>query len=424
MLWEWKVAARFVMLIVFVGMSCVPHAEVLDLLKAGLAARNRGDLDVAIKFYTQAIDSGRLSDEKLALVLGSRGVSFDMKGELDKAIDDFNEAIRLKPDYSRAYIYRGLTLVKKNDGRRAIIDFTEAITLDPHIAYVALNDRANAYELIGDDDRAIEDYGRAIQLNPGYTETYFNRAMLLYKKGDYDGAIDDDSRAIDLNPDYVFAYRNRGVAYLAKDKNEMAIADFSAAIALDPYDATAYGNRGTANAAMGEFERSVFDLSAAITLNPDRTEFYIKRAQAMLYSDRPDAAIADLIAALKLDPTEAYAMVWLHLAYVRAGRNDSSELRSAARNVEPSKWLRVVVDLFLGNATPEMVDIARDANDALGEYSERQCQTSFYLGMFNLEKGNKVEAEQYFRASVDFCPRSLFEFAAAKVELVHLNSPY
>jgi tetratricopeptide (TPR) repeat protein len=81
------------------SISCLAYADVLDLLKGGLAARSRGELDGAIDFYTQAIATGSLSDANLAIVLGSRGVTFDMKGEIDKAIDDFNEAIHLKPDY-------------------------------------------------------------------------------------------------------------------------------------------------------------------------------------------------------------------------------------------------------------------------------------------------------------------------------------
>src|SRR6202040_1597087 len=114
-----------------------------DLLKAGLAARKRGDLDAAIRFYSEAISAGGLSDTNLAQVLGSRGVTFDLKGETDRAIGDFNEAIRLKPDYGGAYIYRGLALVKKREYDRAITDFSEAITRDPSVAFLAFNDRAN-----------------------------------------------------------------------------------------------------------------------------------------------------------------------------------------------------------------------------------------------------------------------------------------
>jgi tetratricopeptide (TPR) repeat protein len=46
-------------------------------------------------------------------VLNSRGVAYDIKGDPDKAITDFDAAIRIKADYGEAYINRGLAWVKK-----------------------------------------------------------------------------------------------------------------------------------------------------------------------------------------------------------------------------------------------------------------------------------------------------------------------
>jgi len=83
------------------------HADALGLLKAGLAAQIRGDFGAAVKLYTQAIDTGSLSDANRAAVLASRGVAYDMIGETDRAIDDFDTAIRLAPDSGTTYIYRG-----------------------------------------------------------------------------------------------------------------------------------------------------------------------------------------------------------------------------------------------------------------------------------------------------------------------------
>ena len=66
-------------LAVILGLTASAHADVIDLLKAGLAARTRGDFDAAIHYYTQAIDTGELSEANLAAVLSSRGVAYDVK---------------------------------------------------------------------------------------------------------------------------------------------------------------------------------------------------------------------------------------------------------------------------------------------------------------------------------------------------------
>jgi hypothetical protein len=66
---------RFVVtLLIIIATGCLAHADAFDLLKAGLEARNRGDFGAAAKFYTEAIDTGRLSGGDLAIVLTSRGV--------------------------------------------------------------------------------------------------------------------------------------------------------------------------------------------------------------------------------------------------------------------------------------------------------------------------------------------------------------
>ena len=101
------------------GMSCLAYADALDLLKAGLAARSRGDFAAAADFYTKAMDTGGLSSADLAAVLTSRGPAYDMIGQTDRAIDDFTAAIRLNPNHSDTYAHRGLAWAKKRDFNRA-----------------------------------------------------------------------------------------------------------------------------------------------------------------------------------------------------------------------------------------------------------------------------------------------------------------
>ena len=61
-----------------------------------------------------------------------------------------------------------------------------------------------------DYDRAIEDYNRAIDLNPDHAEAYSNRGLVCEIKGDYDRAIEDYNKAIELKPDLAEAYSSRG----------------------------------------------------------------------------------------------------------------------------------------------------------------------------------------------------------------------
>jgi tetratricopeptide (TPR) repeat protein len=410
-----------VALLIVMGISCLAQGDALDLLKAGLAARSRGDFATAADFYTQAIDTGSLSDTALAAVLTSRGVAYDMIGQTDRAIDDFTAAIRLNPDHSDRYIHRGLAWAKKREFNRAIADFSVAIQRDPGGAFLALNDRGNAYEAVGEYDRAIEDYERAIQLDPSYAPAYYNRAGVYYAKLDFDRAIEDYSEAIELRPDSAQAYNNRGVAYRAKGAVDKAIADFDAAIHLNPNDAAVLGNRGNTYAANGQFESAVADFSAAIKLEPANVRLYVKRARAELYLRQTEAAIADVTTALRLDPSDAYAMIWLHLAHVQAAVDDLRELARNSANIDHKKWPGPVVDLHLGATSPETFNKASLSNVDEKVRPERACEVTFYLGTFYLEQRDRVDAKRQLEAAVNACPPSLIELGAAKAELTRIQ---
>ena len=71
-------------------------------------------------------------------------LAYRVKGENDRAIADYTEAIRLDPKNANAYSNRGYAYSDKGDTDRAIADFTEAIRLDPKFA-IAYNNRGLAY---------------------------------------------------------------------------------------------------------------------------------------------------------------------------------------------------------------------------------------------------------------------------------------
>ena len=80
----------------------------------------------------------------------------------------------------------------------------------------------------------------------------------------FDRAIEDYNKAIELNPELAEAYNNRGVAYCIKGDYDRAIVDYNTAIALKrDYTADAYYNRGEAWLHLGEWEKAKLDLTVA-----------------------------------------------------------------------------------------------------------------------------------------------------------------
>ncbi len=108
-------------------------------------------------------------------------------------IDDFPGRVNI------AYNLRGLAYEEIGDHRRAIDDFTQAIKLRPYSSYVSpYNNRGISYEAEGEFGPALKDYSTAIALNPTLPEPYMNRGRLYEKFGRYGMATADFNRAREL----------------------------------------------------------------------------------------------------------------------------------------------------------------------------------------------------------------------------------
>jgi serine/threonine protein kinase len=143
-----------------------------------------------------AQDEVRFQD---ALAFFERGLAKEKKGDLDGAMADYNQAIKLNPKSALAYNDRGNTKSSQGDLGGAMTDYNQAIKLDPRLAF-PYNGRGYVRQKTGDLDGAMADFNYAIQLNPQFGLAYRNRGNAKRQKGDFDGAIADFDRAIKFSP--------------------------------------------------------------------------------------------------------------------------------------------------------------------------------------------------------------------------------
>lgn len=123
----------------------------------------------------------------------------DYRGDNDKAIADYDEAIRLNPNDADAYKYRGIAYWLKADYIHAIADFTSILRITPHDV-VAQSNRGKAYINNGDYDLAIQDFNWIIDHSHKDASAYHDRGVAYYNKGDTEKAIEDLEMALRINP--------------------------------------------------------------------------------------------------------------------------------------------------------------------------------------------------------------------------------
>lgn len=157
----------------------------------------------------------------------------------------------VNPKKERNYYQKAMAHYDSANYQQAEIYYTKAIEAkpDPLIYYSRAKTRYKLKKFLV----ALEDYNRAIELNPGYAVAYLNRGVIYHREEKVDLALSDYNRAIQLHPYYANAYYNRALLnHYERQKFDLALSDYNRAIELHPGYADAYKNRGKLYKRMGQ----------------------------------------------------------------------------------------------------------------------------------------------------------------------------
>ena len=229
---------------------------------------------------------------------------------------------------------RGETRAASGQEQVALEDFDRAVELAP-ASWQYLHNRGVSRAMLGQKEEALADFNRTIELQPTFAKAYFNRGEMLYDLGQLEEAIGDYTEVIRLNPRDAMAYTSRGHTYYRLQNTRAAFDDFARAIRLDPSNAEAYTLRGDAYGDQGRFTQAANDYRTAIRVDPNYGRAY--HSAAWLMATCPDAryrnaqlALDSARKAIELDGREDYR----YLATLAAALANAGEYEQAARQQE------------------------------------------------------------------------------------------
>ena len=168
------------------------------------------------------------------------GLALQRLGRTDEAIDQYEQAIRIRPDDAEALNNQGAAYGALGRIDEAIEKYKQAIGINPDYAD-AYNGLGAAYGQLGRSAEAMDAFKQAIRIDPDNADAHYDLGLELYKLGRSDEAIEEYKQAIGISAD-AETYNSLGAAYGDLGKVDEAIDAFSQAVRMKPGLADAHGN--------------------------------------------------------------------------------------------------------------------------------------------------------------------------------------
>ena len=369
--------------------------------KAGVDSRQKNDY---------VADNSMMSVEQYY----NRGIQKMDSQDSYGAIEDYDAALRIKPDYANALFKRAYPKLKLKNYLGAIADLYKFLDINPNESNAYFN-VALAKFALKDYYGAITDYSKGIKINPD-DGAYNGRGLSKKEINDHYGAIADFTKAIELNPNSSNAYANRAFSKSKLEDNYGAISDYGIYIELVPDDADAYFRRGYLKSLLGDEKGACADFTIAASYGdqdaaewvryecdsnkntkPKHTaEFYTNNADSKYDLLDYQGAIADYSKAIELKP------YWAD-PYARRGHSKYALLDYIGARADVSKAIEK--DPGFTQAYKLRGQIKRkllDYQGAIVDYSKAIELDRYYTHAYLLRGNTKLLLKDYRGAMADY----------------------
>ncbi len=279
------------------------------------------------------------------------------QGKFKASIETLNKAIAITPDYPKLYFALSDAYHENGDGQKERESFEKAMSFfliadtassanagETYASseYIYYFNRGIEYKRDGKIEQAIEAYKKAIELQPGYTDSYFNLSRIYESKYGKDKSIELLRQGIKEAPDSLLLYdelgyiykdsgdldnaskifqeaitkvqgncdkanvarifEGLGLIYYANKKFDLALDTFNKALEQNPRSSTIYTNIGATYTAKGDSKKALTSLETALQLNPKDAVAHNNLGDILAQQGRINEAILEFNKALEIDP--------------------------------------------------------------------------------------------------------------------------
>ncbi|XWK86073.1 MAG: serine/threonine-protein kinase [Phormidium sp.] len=239
----------------------------------------------------------------LPKIIYNQAQDLDNSKKFDKAIELYDLAIKLKPDYYRAWTSRGNTYIELKKFIEAENSCKRATEINEKYSY-SWNCLGLALQRQGKNQEAIVAFDKAIKLEPNFKEAWHNKGeALLQLEGREQEAIEAFDEVIRIDKQFFSAWNNRGKASHKLRKYDEAINNFKQSLKInDRYHYAWIGLGKTLRQFDGREEEALNAFNKAIEIEPNAYEAWYGKGAVLNKLNKLQEALAAHEQAIKIEP--------------------------------------------------------------------------------------------------------------------------
>jgi tetratricopeptide (TPR) repeat protein len=314
----------------------------------------------------------------------AQATALHQQGRLVEAERLYLAILARDPHHSDAVRRLGVIAAQTGRQERALELFGQAINLNGNSVDAHFN-LGNALLELSRPAQALPSYDAAIALAPRDAELHFGRGRALRGLQRLDAALSAYDEALVLNPRLAEAHFERGTLLQQLDQDQDAVASYEAAIALRPDFAEACCSLGQALELIGRHEQALASYEKALALRPEFAEAHFGRGSVLVDLNRYADALAALDRAIALRPGYSQAYNRRGSALTKLGRlREALDSHGKAIAINPdyaaAHYYRGLTFLALGDLEPGWRDYQWRWKMADGPKRRRSFKQPEWLG--------------------------------------------